>query len=250
MPRLRIGRTEIAYKLIRSPNASERRITVTPGHVEVLALATDTGEAIERFLKRKRQWLFNTVREMEQITAKRHSVPRFMTGSKVPYRGRNVPLTVRRTDAERIAITFRNGFIVDLPYWAEEDTDHMVASELRFWLKQRARRDVLETAADYGKRFGLVPRSIRIADLAQGWGSCGPEGNISINWHLIFAPRKVLQYVVAHELAHLRYRTHGRAFWNFLETVIPGYAAPKTWLENHQSLLSADFLGVSIGAQN
>lgn len=242
MPTIQIGRAEIAYELRRSATAAERRITVTPGHVEVLALPNDDEKAVAGFLARKRQWLFDTVREMERVTASRHAVPRFMTGSKIPYRGRKMPLTVRRTDAERAAVSYRNGFIVDLPHWAGEEADQLVASELQHWLKQRARRDVNEIAADYGKRFGLIPRSIRVADFANGWGSCGPEGNVLINWHLIFAPRKVLEYVVVHELAHLRHRTHRPEFWSFLGMLMTDYDAPRTWLEKRQPVLAADFL--------
>lgn len=245
MPTLQIGRKEIPYELRRSATASERRITITPGHVEVLALTSDNDDDIASFLERKRQWVFNTVREMERITATRHAVPRFITGSKIRYRGRNMSLTVRRTDAERAAVTYRNGFIVDLPHWAGDDADQLVASELKHWLKQRARRDVQEIAADYGKRFGLVPRSIRTADMTHGWGSCGPEGNVLINWHLIFAPRKVLEYVVAHELAHLRHRSHGLDFWAFLATLTPDWEPLRSWLDKHQSGLSADFLTTS-----
>lgn len=242
MPTLQIGRTEIPYELHRSATASERRITVTPGHVEVLALANDDDDAVEGFLDRKRRWLFNTVREMERITASRHAVPRFMTGSKIPYRGRKMPLTVRRTDAERANVTYRNGFFVDLPHWAGQDADHLVASELQHWLKQRARRDVKEIAADYSQRFALHPRSIRVADFANGWGSCGPEGNVLINWHLIFAPRKVLEYVVAHELAHLRVRSHGPEFWGLLAALLTDYEQFRLWLDRHQRELSAGFL--------
>ena len=242
MPTLQIGRTEILYELRRSATASERRITVTPGHVEVLALTNDDEEAVAGFLDRKRQWLLNTVREMERIPANRHSVPRFMTGSKIPYRGRKMPLTVRRTDAERANVIYRNGFIVDLPHWAGGDADHLVASELRHWLKQRARRDVKKIAADYGKRFGLVPRSIRVADFASGWGSCGPEGNLLINWHLIFGPKSVLEYVVVHELAHLRYRSHDKVFWTYLRIIYPRLDMAKDWLSKHQHLLSHQFL--------
>lgn len=241
MPTIQIGRKEISYELRRSATASERRITITPGHVEVLALASDNEDDIAGFLERKRQWVFNTVREMERITADRHVVPRFITGSKIPYRGRNMSLTVRRTDAEQIAITYRNGFIVDLPHWAGDEPDNLVASELKLWLKQRARRDVREIAADYGRRFNLVPRSIRTADLAHGWGSCGPEGNILIHWHLVFAPRKVLEYVVAHELAHLKHRSHGPEFWAYLAAIMPGSDSSRSWLDRHQSALSASF---------
>ncbi len=63
-----------------------------------------------------------------------------------------------------------------------------------------------------------------------------------INWNLIFAPRKVLEYVVAHELAHLHHRSHGRDFWDCVATLVPGCEAMKAWLDKHQSGLSADFL--------
>lgn len=242
MPTLQIGRKEIPYELRRSATASERRITITPGHVEVLALTSDNDDDIAGFLERKRQWLFNTVREMERITASRHAVPKFMTGSKIPYRGRKMRLTVRRTDSERAAVTYSNGFIVDLPHWAGDDPDQLVASELTHWLKQRARRDVQEITADYGKRFGLVPRSIRVAEMSHGWGSCGPEGNVLIDWHLIFAPRKVLEYVVVHELAHLRVRSHGPEFWAMLGHFAPHSEQSRSWLERHQSDLSSNFL--------
>lgn len=74
-------------------------------------------------------------------------MPRFITGSKIPYRGRNMSLTVCRTDAERATVTYRNGFTVELPHWVGDDADHLVASELKHWLKQRARRDVQEEAS-------------------------------------------------------------------------------------------------------
>jgi predicted metal-dependent hydrolase len=245
MPTLQIGGAEIPYELRRSATASERRITVTPGHVEVLALPNDDEEAVAGFLDRKRQWLLKTVREMERITANRHAVPRFMTGSKIPYRGRKMPLTVRRTDAERIAIAYRNGFIVDLPNWAWNEPDRVVATELKLWMRQRVRRDVKEIATAYGTRFGLVPRSIRVADFPNGWGSCGPEGNILINWHLNFAPKQVLDYVVIHELAHLRHRSHREEFWTFLGSMLPDFERPKAWLEANQGTLTSDFLVIA-----
>ena len=239
---LQVGRTAIPYELRRSAMAAARRINVTPGHVEVVALPNDDDEAIAAFLDRKRRWLFDTVREMERVTASRHSVPRFITGSKIPYRGRKMPLTVRRSDAECLEVTYRNGFVVDLPVWAGKDTDTLVATELKLWLKQRARRDAREIAASYGRRFGLTPKSVRVGDFAAGWGSCGQEGNVLINWHLIFAPRMVLEYVVAHELAHLIHRSHQPEFWSLLAGILPSYEAQRSWLERHQFTISADFL--------
>jgi predicted metal-dependent hydrolase len=243
MPSIRIGQTEIAYQLRRTAAASERRITVTPGCVEVLALVTDDDAAIEGFLDRKRQWLFDTVRQVQEIAATRPTVPRFMTGSKIPYRGRMSSLTVRRHDGPRVEIAYKGGFIVDLPsYVSPTAADAVVATEIRLWLKQRARRDVHDVAATYEKRFGLRPRAIRVSEFVTGWGSCGPNGTIHIDWRLVFAPKRVLEYVVVHELAHLKYRSHGDVFWAFLTSMRPDFERYKTWLEANQSSLSGEFL--------
>jgi predicted metal-dependent hydrolase len=245
MPSVRIGQTEIAYELRRTAIVSERRITVTPGCVEVLALATDDDAAIAGFLERKRQWLFDTVRQVEEITANRPGAPRFMTGSKIPFRGRMSSLTVRRHHGLRIEITHKGGFIVDLPERVPEETaSAIVATEIKLWLKQRVRRDVHDIAAAYGKRFGLKPRSIRVAEFATGWGSCGRNGTIQIDWRLVFAPKRVLEYVVVHELSHLKHRSHGEEFWAFLGFMQPDYERPKAWLDAHQGSLDAGFLMV------
>src|SRR6202021_2380103 len=123
------------------------------------------------FLARKRQWLFQTVRELEEAVAKRPSVPRFMTGSKIPFRGRQLSLTVRRHDGDQVRIIYRNGFVVDLPVWPTMvSADTIVAQEIKQWLKQRVRRDVREVAEEYVGRIGRKPRSIRVAEFKTGWG--------------------------------------------------------------------------------
>lgn len=243
MPSLRVGRTEIPYELRRSAAAAERRITVTPGAVEVLALATDDDAAVQGFLERKRQWLFDTVREMDEAVAKRPVVPRFMTGSKIPFRGRQSSLTVRRHSGRQIEVAHRNGFLVDLPPWVtDEAADAVVATRVKLWLRRRVRLDVGEIVSAYGERFGLKPRTIRIAEFVGGWGSCGPTGTLHIDWRLVFAPKRVLEYVVVHEMAHLKHRSHGAAFWEFVATMMPDYERPKGWLETNGGSLDAAFL--------
>lgn len=243
MPSVRVGQTEIPYELRRTATASERRITVMPGSVEVLALTTDDDVAIEGFLTRKRQWLFDTVREMEETVANRPVVPRFMSGSKIPFRGRQSSLTVRRHDGPHIEISHRTGFVVDLPSWVTNDTaDALVAMEIKLWLKRRVRLDVREIAVAYEKRFKLKPRSIRVAEFVTGWGSCTPSKTIHIDWRLVFAPKRVLEYVVVHELAHLEHRSHGEDFWRLLGAILPDFERPKSWLDRHQGALDAAFL--------
>lgn len=251
MRSVRVGQTEIPYELRRTATVSERRITVTPGCIEVLALTTDDDAAIEGFIDRKRQWLFDTVRELEEVTANRPVVPRFMTGSKIPYRGRHSSLTVRRHDGPHVEIAHRTGFVVDLPSWVTaEAADLVVATEIKLWLKTRVRRDVQGITSAYGARFGLKPRALRVAEFATGWGSCGPNGTIQIDWRLVFAPKRVLEYVVVHEVAHLKHRSHGEEFWAFLSTMLPDYERPKGWLDTHQGSLDAGFLSAAGRAES
>jgi predicted metal-dependent hydrolase len=243
MPRVRIGQTEIAYEIRRTATISERRITVTPGSVEVLALTNDDDADIEGFLDRKRQWLFDTVREMEETLANRPVVPRFTTGSKIPFRGRNTSLTVRRHDGEHIEVEYKNGFIIDLPTWVTAaSADTVVADAIKHWLKQRVRRDVSEIVRAYGDRFGLRPRVVHVAEFVTGWGSCGQKRTVNIDWRLVFAPKRVLEYVVVHELAHLKHRSHGPKFWDFLRKLLHDVDRAKAWLDSNQGKLDAQFL--------
>ncbi|GJE45888.1 M48 family metallopeptidase [Methylobacterium soli] len=245
MPSLRIGQTNIPYTLRRTATASERRITVTPAGVEVLALSTDDDEVIDRFLNRKREWVYQAVRELDELASERTVVPRFITGSKIPYRGRMASLTVLRTDASRIEIGYQNGFSIRLPAWVSEtNADALVANELKLWLKRRVRRDVHEIVATYRKKFELTPCSIRVGDMSAGWGSCSSRGGLSINWLLVLAPKAVLRYVVVHELAHLKLRSHGLEFWRYLASLLSDYERAKGWLDRHQHKLDDGFLQV------
>lgn len=93
---VRIGQTEVAYEVIRSPRARDRKITVTSNHVEIVALESDSETDIADFVARKKKWLFNALREMTSMNAKPAVVPRLITGSRIPYRGRSVRLNVQR----------------------------------------------------------------------------------------------------------------------------------------------------------
>lgn len=243
MPAIAIGKTTIPYELRRSRTARQRRVTVTPDRVEVLAPVSDSDADVEDFLHRKRKWIFDSVRELEVLVSQRPNVPRLMSGSKIPFRGRSAKITIRRTDAEAVEVSFRRGFLVDLPSWVSRaNADAVVASELRLWLKDNVRREVRDLAKQYTTRFGINPRAVRTVELKNGWGSCGRGGTIHINWTLVFAPKRVLEYAVVHELAHLKVRSHGEKFWAFVELMMPNYQTSKDWLDAHQGEIDASFL--------
>jgi predicted metal-dependent hydrolase len=82
-------------------------------------------------------------------------------------------------------------------------------------------------------RLGLTFQSIAIRDLRTRWGSCSRKANLSFSWRLAAAPREVLDYVVVHELCHLREPSHQKPFWRLLESARPGWQEQARWLREH-----------------
>ena len=96
-----------------------------------------------------------------------------------------------------------------------------------------ARELVSALAEDEAERLGVAYRRIRIGGQRTLWGSCSPSGTLSFNWRLVLAPVEVLDYVVVHELCHLRVPDHSRRFWGLVEGRRPRWREQRAWLREH-----------------
>ncbi len=101
------------------------------------------------------------------------------------------------------------------------------------WLKAQARAHLLPRAHDKAGRVGRRVNHISVRDTRSRWGSCGADGRLNFSWRLIMAPERVLDYVVAHEVAHLVHRDHGSDFWRLTESLCPHMDEAKVWLHDH-----------------
>jgi predicted metal-dependent hydrolase len=99
--------------------------------------------------------------------------------------------------------------------------------------RRLARMRVTEVAEREASRLEVKYERIAIRDQRTRWGSCSTRGTLSFNWRLVLAPAEVLEYVVVHELCHLREPNHSRRFWGLLESVRPAFRAEKEWLRRH-----------------
>jgi predicted metal-dependent hydrolase len=101
-------------------------------------------------------------------------------------------------------------------------------------------REVVSALVDVeAERLGVTYGRIRIADQRTRWGSCSPTGTLSFNWRLVLAPPEVLDYVVVHELCHLRVPNHSRRFWDLVGERRPGWREQRGWLREHGAELLA-----------
>jgi predicted metal-dependent hydrolase len=178
-----------------------------------------------RFLATKRGW----------ITARLEALPRpvpFAIGAIVPVLG--VPHRIRReldTGAAPVAI-------IDGEIRVRGDPAHL-ARRVRDYLKALARSELVRRARRLAARIGRHIAGVNVRDTKSRWGSCSGRGNLSFSWRLILAPEPVIDYVVAHEVAHLAEMNHGPRFWRLVESLSPGSAMPRAWLKQHRGQLFA-----------
>jgi predicted metal-dependent hydrolase len=110
-----------------------------------------------------------------------------------------------------------------------------VPRRVRDFLVKEARRDIAAAVASHTKRLGVGPRKITLRDTTSRWGSCSSSGSLSFSWRLIMAPRFVLDYLAAHEAAHLLHMNHSSAFWAAVARLTADTARAEAWLKAHGS---------------
>lgn len=112
-----------------------------------------------------------------------------------------------------------------------------ISRRIKDFLKETARDVLTEAAAQKLDQLNLKQTSIRIVDPKTRWGSCGPDGRMMFSWRLILTPPEVLDYVVAHEVAHRVHMNHSRKFWVLCASLTADAAAARKWLKAHGSAL-------------
>jgi len=152
----------------------------------------------------------------------------FEHGTELPLRGAIYPITHRR--GERGTVWTETGSDGERLLCVAGKSEH-VARRVTDFLKREAKRDLEKAVARYAERLGVTVRRISIRDQASRWGSCSTSGALSFSWRLVLAPRNVLEYLAAHETAHLQEMNHSPRFWRVLGRICPDMARAKDWLD-------------------
>jgi predicted metal-dependent hydrolase len=239
LPTLMAGSTAIAYRLRRSARARRLRLTVQADGVEVVAPVRMREAEILRFVEQHRDWVLDKVSRLRRTLAAHPGQIRLADGGQIPYRGRPVELRIGPATGVRAAVRYQDGFEVLLPARVpDEERERWIEAALCLWLRRQARLDAERLIERHGPPHRLVPKGLRIKDQQRIWGSCSARGLINLNWRLILAPEPVFEYVVVHELCHLRVRNHQREFWRLVGEVLPGFEPHRRWLRANGHLLT------------
>lgn len=109
---------------------------------------------------------------------------------------------------------------------------------LACWYKAQALEYITQRVEHYSQLTGLKYKSVRINNATSRWGSCSFRNTLNFTWRLIMAPSKVIDYVVMHELIHLKQRDHSRKYWNEVAHIMPDYRQDERWLKLNGHLLA------------
>lgn len=218
---LKIVENDRARRLTLRIDAGGRglRITVPPGLAR--------GE-VDRFLHRQQGWL-------EQRLAKVPERPQVRPGIKIPLRG--VPHVIVHEPAKRGTVTIGlEGGAAALV--VHGDRRHL-PRRLADFLKREAKRDIDALVEKHTTTIGKRAKVVRFRDTTSRWGSCTSDGTLSFSWRIMMAPAPVINYLVAHEVAHLQEMNHGPKFWKLCDELCPDTERCKAWLKRNGGALQA-----------
>jgi predicted metal-dependent hydrolase len=182
----------------------------------------------EAFLLRQRHWLAARIKRAPDAAY-------FGDGGAVPLRGVEHRIIGTGKVRGRVEIGETDG----MPCLFVPGEPAHQARRLTDWFKEQAQIDLAARTAFHAGQLGVVVKSVKMRSQASRWGSCSSSGNINYNWRLVLAPPFVLDYVAAHEVAHLVEMNHSPAFWATVARTLPDMDKGRAWLKAHGRQLMA-----------
>lgn len=220
--RLGLG-VPVAIRVSQRARRLSLRVDAASRGVELVLPRRFSAETALDFVARHRGWIAARVAAMPPPL-------RLADGATVPVLG--MPHRIRRiTEPTAAPVTIADGEIRvrgDPAHLPRRVIDH---------LKALARRDFAARARVLAARLGKSVTRVGVRDPKSRWGSCSSKGALSFSWRLVLAPEPVIQYVVAHEVAHLVEMNHGPRFWKVVASLVPDATGPRAWLRRHRAEL-------------
>jgi predicted metal-dependent hydrolase len=224
------------YRVTLKRTCAARRFTLRvrpPFGDIVLTLPTRASLCDARsFVERHAAWIGTRLRRLPRRAG-------FEPGEHVPLRGVVHEIAVRRRSHGTIWIEPGGATVSGeaVPLLCVNAEPCFVPRRVRDFLVAEARRDLSDAVARYSRKFGVVPRKITLRDTRSRWGSCSSAGTLSFCWRLVMAPGFVLDYLAAHEVAHLLYMNHSTLFWAAVGRACPDSERAEAWLQAHGASL-------------
>lgn len=223
-----IGQRQVPLVIVR--NLRARRYVLRVRRDGVARLTIPRGgslDAAKAFAERNLLWI---ERQLQRLQSQPIQPVPWEVGSEILFRGEMVRLEACvEGDLKMLRLRNETLRVADL------SANHRPAIENYF--QEIAVRELPTRLLDLAAMHGLIVRRVMIRDQKTRWGSCSRHRTISLNWRLVQTPGFVSDYIILHELMHLRQMNHSMRFWREVERVCPEYGVAELWLKRHSDLL-------------
>ena len=230
--RLRLDDHALDYRLLRSKRRTIGFLIDDEG-LRVTAPRWVTVAEIELAITEKRAWIFKKINEQRERSVRRLQPPmEWRDGARLPYLGADI--VVRIADSANTGIRFdeqTRELHVSLPTSA---TEQQLKDRVQGWLQAEAKRVFAERLDIYASKLGVTFKGFALSSASTQWGSCTADGRIRLNWRLMHFALPNIDYVVAHELSHLREMNHGPQFWATVQSLLPEFETARKALRDHE----------------
>lgn len=209
-------------KIVRSKRKTVALVIERDGSLTVRAPLRFSQVKIEQLIQDKADW----IQERQDWVRLHFAVPhRYEDGELFHYLGTTYPLQI--VDHQYQPLLLKDCFQLDRNF------QRIAQRVFIAWYRDQTRKVIPSRASILASRYQLSYLSIHITSARTRWGSCSSRGTLNFSWRLVMAPMEVIDYVVTHELAHLKIQNHSAAFWKYLEQLFPNYRALRKWLKEN-----------------
>lgn len=230
---LEIDGANVDVRIVENPRTSRLTLRLVPASKtgESLKVTVPPGtpeQEVDDFLEKNRNWAAARLSRLPQVQ-------KIEEGATIPFRG--VPHKIVHSGKKRGIVSI--GMEEDGPVIRVHGNPDFVTRRVADFLKRQAKQDLTKAVAHYSEALGVKAKSITMRDTTSRWGSCSSSGALNFSWRIILAPPEVLNYLAAHEVAHLREMNHSDRFWTLVEQICPDMNSQKSWLRVHGAKLHA-----------
>lgn len=230
MNSISFGNSTIKYNVKRVTNRKTTQIFVDKLGVQIISPSNTTQKQIKDIVVKNSKWIYS-----KQLWANKQNDLKitFKQGTELPYLGKNYLLKIKESENESILLS-KGTFIVKV----NKNTTKRVQELFKNWLKLHAQKIIERKVTTHANKIGVQYEKIIIKDHKERWGSVSKNKSININLSILCAPSKIIDYVIMHELCHLKIPDHSPKYWNLLYTMMPEYETHKEWLSVNWRLLN------------
>lgn len=231
LSRIKLGGKELEYNLKRTGRRTISIMIKNTGQIIVACPIKTPLAYIEKLLYEKEGWIVQKLAEIREkpVAGIEKS---FDNGEVFYYLGRpyNLKIVENSITKKPKVIFEEKRMVLEIPGIADRDN---IKSFLKGWYISKARELLEQRISLYSPAVEVSPKRVAIRGQKTRWGSCSTKGNINLNWKLIMSPLKVIDYVVIHELCHMREMNHSEKFWKNVQSIMPDYKVYKKWLKDN-----------------